>query len=317
MALGLCTTAGWAVWRYTAHDNNDWNLNHNSLTPAYNYFDTNRNAPGILAIRQLTGDHAALTTHACTKILGYPMVTSAAGDGVGVTTGWRKVTNLLSWRGSNAGCLVNGVAVPGACSPLQLNSGKNIAANPSINLNRWRNNGLTNLNMFCVLEATSRTYQEVGQTQCGAGTNTNVVDCGNHCYTMPTGWTGNNNKGCPLGPWKFGSVTGAATTFAGWKSFPDKWEVDEKMAIYYQRLTATVNTVSDSVDISASWYGGECTNPQTFAKDPNGQYPLMLTTGTGCDTLGLNNMSEKADSINEWDFLEDNRDLMVNANTPT
>jgi hypothetical protein len=43
----------------------------------------------------------------------------------------------------------------------------------------------------------------------------------------------------------------------------------------------------------------------------------MMSSGTGCDTLGLNNMSEKADSIKEWEFLEDNRDLMVNANTPT
>jgi len=114
-----------------------------------------------------------------------------------------------------------------------------------------------------------------------------------------------------------GAISEAGTTFTGWKSHPDKWEKDETMGVFYQRLDATVNTVSDSVGISASWYGGECANPQMSAKDPNGQYPLMLTTGAGCGALGLNNMSEKADEISEWEFLQDNRDLMVNPNSPT
>ncbi len=60
LAFGLTACAVLSVWKYTNHDTNDWNADHKILKPAYEYFDLNRNANAILAIRSDTVNVAAL-----------------------------------------------------------------------------------------------------------------------------------------------------------------------------------------------------------------------------------------------------------------
>jgi len=81
-------------------------------------------------------------------------------------------------------------------------------------------------------------------------------------------------------------------------------------------LTTATTQDAESVDVSVSWYGAECTNPNNAAVDPTQQFVLMATRGSGCGTLGLNKMSEKADGQKAWEFLADNYALLVDDATP-
>ena len=60
LAFGLTACAILSVWKYTSHDTNDWNATHKILKPAYEYYDLNRNANAILAIRSDTVNVASL-----------------------------------------------------------------------------------------------------------------------------------------------------------------------------------------------------------------------------------------------------------------
>jgi len=64
--------------------------------------------------------------------------------------------------------------------------------------------------------------------------------------------------------------------------------------------------------MTLSWYGNECINTKMLPKDPTLQYPLMMTIGAGCGTLGENPLSLVAGSDTQTNFLKDNDDLMVN-----
>ena len=124
MGIGLVIASVFSLYKYTNHDNADWNLDHNSLTPAYQYFDSNREAHSILVIRRLQGDTAPLKTLKCSSLENG----STNSDGKGVTDNkhWERVKSLTTWRGTNAGCYANGVVTSGACSGSTLNTGKNI-----------------------------------------------------------------------------------------------------------------------------------------------------------------------------------------------
>ena len=39
-----------SVWRFTAHDMNDWDVDHGTYWNALNYFDSNRNQQAILDV---------------------------------------------------------------------------------------------------------------------------------------------------------------------------------------------------------------------------------------------------------------------------
>ena len=55
MAIGLCSVAMFTLYRFSAFDRNDWKEDHFELANAYTYFDTNRDAGAILAIRAVKG----------------------------------------------------------------------------------------------------------------------------------------------------------------------------------------------------------------------------------------------------------------------
>ena len=56
MALGLTCVACFTLYRFSSFDNNDWKENHFELSNAYAYYDTNRDAGAILAIRGVSGN---------------------------------------------------------------------------------------------------------------------------------------------------------------------------------------------------------------------------------------------------------------------
>ena len=51
LSLSLTICAVFSIWSFTKYDANDRDVVHNQLVPAYQYFDTNRDAQAILNIR--------------------------------------------------------------------------------------------------------------------------------------------------------------------------------------------------------------------------------------------------------------------------
>jgi len=129
MAFSLLIASVFSLWRFTAHDNSDWAVDHNELTPAYKYFDENRDAGAIIWIHRLQGDTATLKNAKC-------------GSGT-YQKGWERVDALTQFRGTVAGCLANGDLTRGACTAAQLNTGETQNAFAAANLNRWRSEPLT------------------------------------------------------------------------------------------------------------------------------------------------------------------------------
>lgn len=123
LAFGLTIGAVFSIWRFTTHDAADWTKTHEQLTPAYKYFDANRDAKAILAIRMIEGTTAELKVAKCranvvdgTNVDGY-VASAAAGTAtkVGLETDWEKMTNLAMWRGTVNGCITDGKVTKGKC----------------------------------------------------------------------------------------------------------------------------------------------------------------------------------------------------------
>ena len=51
LALSLTICAVFSVWSFCKHDATNTDIVHNQLLPAYQYFDSNRDAPAIMNIR--------------------------------------------------------------------------------------------------------------------------------------------------------------------------------------------------------------------------------------------------------------------------
>jgi len=108
----------------------------------------------------------------------------------------------------------------------------------------------------------------------------------------------------------------SSTAVAGKTATADSWgTTGNAHKLYYGRLTATADQTAESVGVSVTWYGKQCVNPTTSAKDPTQQYVLMGSRGNGCCGLGANPLSETADSQKEWAYLTDNRDLLTDPST--
>lgn len=104
--------------------------------------------------------------------------------------------------------------------------------------------------------------------------------------------------------------TVAANTWVNTGVFADTWGPGATAAdtykIYYTRMNNKVSNIGETVGVSASWYGAECINPTTNAKDPSEQYALVGTRFTGCCGFGKNPSSVMADSQSSWAYLTDN-----------
>jgi hypothetical protein len=78
LALSLTICAVFSVWSFTKHDANDTSVLH-QLVPAYQYFDSNRDAQAIMNIRQhkmsITGSIAGETQPCSTSLTGTPLTT--------------------------------------------------------------------------------------------------------------------------------------------------------------------------------------------------------------------------------------------------
>ncbi len=78
LALSLTICAVFSVWSFTEHDANDTSV-LKQLVPAYQYFDSNRDAQAIMNIRQhkmsITGSIAGETQPCSTSLTGTPLTT--------------------------------------------------------------------------------------------------------------------------------------------------------------------------------------------------------------------------------------------------
>ena len=108
MALGLTCTACFTLYRFSSFDKNDWKENHFELSNAYTYFDSNRDAGAILAIRGVNGNNAS-------NCLGLTFPSNELNEGYNVTgngdakkSQWELVKTLYTLPRYAAGCLNNG-----------------------------------------------------------------------------------------------------------------------------------------------------------------------------------------------------------------
>ena len=324
LALSLTICAVFSVWSFTKHDANDTSVVHNQLVPAYQYFDSNRDAQAIMNIRQhkmsITGSIAGETQPCSTSLVGTPLTTWKGKFQVAdiAATAWSQVTKLTAWRGSQAGCLVGGSVTAGSCASTG-NTGSNVAALAAVPLNRWRSTttGTPSYMVFCTLSTVAKSFVNVDVLQsCPASTQAvPVQQCGDHCYTMPANY---KTGVCPYNIWQLNTTTPTTQV-----PLTGTWAADEgdewtsgavgagKFKVYGQRLlTGTTSQVdiAESVGMDVSWYGPVCENPGNAWVSPAQDYPLMLSAGSGC-TLGADGSTANADSQDEIAFLNDNADL--------
>lgn len=215
---------------------------------------------------------------------------------------WSQVTSLTSWRGSKAGCLVGGTVSAGSCASTGV-TGTPVAALAAVTLNRWRslNNppsaGAPQPVVFCTLSTVSHSFVNVGELQACPATSR---QCGDHCYTVPSGWDTAKKHNCPYNIWQLNSTTPTNNVLSGtWKNeVPlDVWKTsngaptspaDVSFSVWSQRKLegkANVN-LADAVGLDVTWYNGPCENPKNAWVSPPQDYPLMKSAGAGC-SLGL------------------------------
>ncbi len=327
LALSLTICAVFSVWSFTKHDANDTSV-LKQLVPAYQYFDSNRDAQAIMNIRQhkmsITGSIAGETQPCSTSLTGSKLTdwqSKFVQTGTTIAaTAWSQVTKLTSWRGSQAGCLVGGTVTAGSCSSTGV-TGTNVAALAAVPLNRWRSTtvGTPSYMVFCTLSTVANSFVNVDVLQsCPASTAAvPVQQCGDHCYTMPANY---KTGVCPYNIWQLNKTGTAPTTqvplTGTWLSDEgDEWTSGAagatKFSVWGQRLltgtTSQVN-IAESVGMDVSWYGPVCENPGNAWASPAQDYPLMLAAGSGC-TLGADGSTSNADSQDEIAFLNDNADL--------
>ena len=165
LAFSLAAAAIWSTWQYTQFDSNDWDMTHSLLPPVYKYFDKNRNAPAILAIRKTILDvKKPIPTCRFPTGAGGAKTGSAANGNSVADKHWTLVKKLTTWRGSVGGCLLAGTVKKGPCTGYERESGTSVKALAPVAVNRWRHTVTTAkktaYNAFCVLLTTGAKYQD-------------------------------------------------------------------------------------------------------------------------------------------------------------